>query len=199
LAIAAGIVVVLALLAAALLLTGGDDDDQADGADTATTLSADGSGTGTGTDDTADPDSTVDDDDPDSTDPDATDAAGNPINGNGNGNGNGNTDPGGLDPGEPVTVPPADLAAAYARGFTEVCNEIWSVSDTGYVVDPEDPEVLLPIDDCLFDMDETLGEFEDTLEDAYAAGRAEAEITGENLTFSGLVCNESLEQCWQVP
>lgn len=196
LAIAAGIVVVLALLAAALLLTGGDDDDQADSADTATTLSADDVGSnGTADDGEAGGD-------PDSTDPNATDSAGNPIDGNGdgtNGNSTGNGGPGGVDPGEPVTVPPADLAAAYARGFTDVCNEIWSVSSSGYVVDPDDPEVLLPIDDCLFDLDETLGEFEDTVEDAYAAGRAEAEITAENLTFSGALCNESLERCWQVP
>jgi hypothetical protein len=196
---------VVALVVALVLFTGGGDES-ADRNGSGTTSQAEGSGPGG----TGDPAGTTGDD------PDGngsatgegegegangeTGTASNSNGGNTSGGGNrpaGGGGGGGGNPDDPA--PPEQLNEAYARGYTDVCNEVWSVSDNGMVYDPDDPEYGFEIDECLDYLDDSWGEFEDTIEEAYDAGRAEAELMAESLTFSGLLCNQSLEQCWEVP
>lgn len=105
--------------------------------------------------------------------------------------------------GEPAPTPSipteedyAALRAAYADGFRRTCEDIFGLSPTGRMEDPEDPGVYYTLDDCLSEMDDTVGEINDTTEQAYQSGVDDALSTAESFTFSGTLCSET-GRCWE--
>lgn len=97
---------------------------------------------------------------------------------------------------QPTEEEYAALRAAYADGFRRTCEEIFGLSPSGRMEDPEDPGVYYTLDDCLFEMDDTMGEVNDTTEQAYQSGVDDALSTAESFTFSGKLCSET-GRCWE--
>jgi type IV secretory pathway VirB10-like protein len=97
---------------------------------------------------------------------------------------------------QPTEEEYAALRAAYADGFRRTCEEIFGLSPSGRMEDPEDPGVYYTLDDCLFEMDDTMGEVNDTTEQAYQSGVDDALSTAESFTFSGTLCSET-GRCWE--
>jgi hypothetical protein len=88
----------------------------------------------------------------------------------------------------------AALNAAYAEAFRAECQRIWSSLGGGPLADPDFPEDQYSVDDCLFELDETWGELNDSVTEAATMGLDDAQIAASDLADP--LCNLAATVCW---
>jgi hypothetical protein len=88
----------------------------------------------------------------------------------------------------------AAFNAAYAEAFRAECQRIWASLGGGPLADPDFPEDQYTVDDCIFELDETWGELNDSVEEAATAGFDDAQIAASDLADP--LCNLSATVCW---
>lgn len=88
----------------------------------------------------------------------------------------------------------AAFNAAYAQAFRAECQRIWASLGGGPAADPDFPEDQYTVDDCLFELDETWGELNDSVEEATQSGIDDAQIAASDLADP--LCNLSATVCW---
>lgn len=94
------------------------------------------------------------------------------------------TDASGEDDVGPFGHTEAELAAfraAYAEAFRAECQRIWTSMGGGALADPDFPEDQYTVNDCLAELDDSWGEFADSLEEAQVTGIDDAQIAASDL------------------
>jgi hypothetical protein len=115
-----------------------------------------------------------------------------------------------IDPGAPIptTTEPDDgsafghsaetlatFRAAYAQAFRAECQRIWASMGGGALADPDFPEDQYTVNDCLAELDDSWGEFADSVEEAQSLGFDDAQIAASDLADP--LCSVADESfCW---
>jgi hypothetical protein len=90
----------------------------------------------------------------------------------------------------------ASFRAAYAQAFEAECRRIWSSysGGTGLLADPDFPEDTYTVDDCLTELDDSNGEFADSVDEARSTGVDDAQIAASDLADP--LCATGGAPCW---